>query len=74
MCLDDNFSETSKLIFQELPIKNEIYTVRSERKEPNGKTAYLLEELRNSKIQHILYGNEFIEPSFNVERFVVINN
>lgn len=73
MCLDDQFSEGSKLVFKELPVKNEIYTVRSKRKEPNGKTAYLLEELHNPKIQHILYGNEFIEPSFNIERFTVIN-
>ena len=68
VCLDDNFPmEITSKWFEQLPIKNEIYTIREIR--PAGaEGGILLNELRNKpKYFEVFKGH--LEPAFSPKRF-----
>jgi hypothetical protein len=69
LCINDSFSEKAKQLIKNFPKFGEVYTLRLSRKEPNGRTGFLLKELPNPYFFSPRWG-ESVEPSFDASRFI----
>ena len=69
LCINDTFSSDLNRLVKNFPKFGEVYTLRLARKEPNGRTGFLLEELPNPYFFSPKWG-ESVEPSFDSSRFI----
>lgn len=74
LCINDKFDQNSMKFFNKFPVAGRIYTLRLSRKEPSGRTGYLLEEVVNPYYQSPSWGMEMIEPSFDSNRFITLDD
>jgi hypothetical protein len=68
-CIDDNFTEEQKSVLKNCPIEGEEYTLRQERICSSGRRGFYLNEIVNPPIH---FKKSFNEPSFSIDRFVVL--
>lgn len=74
LCINDDFDPRTKGLIKNFPVKGEHYTLRYSRKEPNGRLGYLLVEVLNPFFQSPHWGMEMIEPSFDSNRFITLDD
>lgn len=68
VCVNDKFDHpNTNAVYQQLPVAQKEYTIRSYKSTPQGPSV-LLEEIKNPKIYFDEYMGE-LEPRFHVNRF-----
>jgi len=79
VCINGNFHEESKKLIPNLPVENEIYTIRDSFRQ-KGEAVVLLNEITNPHLDISQdttadggYGFSF-EPSFKASRFIPISD
>ena len=79
VCINDDFSEECKEFFSKynvsLPMKDKIYNVREVVQHTVNRVGFRLVEIINPRVptSHPILGMINIEPTFNQERFALLN-
>lgn len=72
ICINDKFPPESQSVIPNLPVEDNLYTIRDITRLLNGKTAVWLVEIENPELPHPS-GMGTFEPSFNIDRFTDLN-